>query len=298
MRILITGGFGYLGTRFIEKFGNEHELITFVKNKQTDNQIVKNVKIEEGRLEDNKTSEIIKKYKPDVVIHLASLTGLKKCEENPHEAFTFNVFGSYNIIKTCLETKSKLVFTSSREVYGNTVKEFSSENDSLAPKNVYGITKMLVEGLIQNYNSLGLNYTILRITNVIGPGLHGKGLNLMIKDAVQNKRVQINGGEQIVNVIFIDDVIDVLMQVCENESSLNQIFNVGSKDNLTISNFANKISQFFDEKIRLNYMKRSNVENSVFKPDITKLQQILKFSNTTIENGLEKTIAWYKKNLN
>ena len=48
MRILITGGFGYLGTRFIEKFGNEHELITFVKNKQTDNQIVKNVKIEEG----------------------------------------------------------------------------------------------------------------------------------------------------------------------------------------------------------------------------------------------------------
>jgi len=291
-------GFGYLGTRFIEKFGNEHELITFVKNKQTDNQIVKNVKIEEGRLEDNKTSKIIKKYKPDVVIHLASLTGLKKCEENPYEAFTFNVFGSYNIIKTCLETKSKLVFTSSREVYGNTVKEFSSENDSLAPKNVYGITKMLAEGLIQNYNSLGLNYTILRITNVIGPGLHGKGLNFMIKDAVQNKRVQINGGEQIVNVIFIDDVIDVLMQVCENESSLNQIFNVGSKDNITISNFANKISQFFDEKIRLNYVKRSNVESSAFKPDITKLQQILKFSNTTIENGLEKTIAWYKKNLN
>ena len=157
---------------------------------------------------------------------------------------------------------------------------------------------MLAERLIQNYNNLGLNYTILRITNVIGPGLRGKGLNLMIKDAVQNKRIQINGGEQIVNVIFIDDVIDVLMQVCENEPSLNQIFNVGSKDNITISNFANKISQLFDKEIQLKYMKRINIENSTFKPDIAKLQQILKFSNTTVENGLKKTIAWYKKNSN
>ena len=223
MKVLLTGGLGFIGRRFIENFQNFHDLVIFT----TENSIKKfnpteisKVTVETGSIEDNSFQKIMLKHKPEVVIHLAAKSGLKNCEENPDSAFNCNVFGTYNVIKTCAEINSKLIFISSREVYGETINESTKEDDPLLPNNIYGITKMLAERLIintsQKYN---VNYIILRLTNLFGPGVYERGVNRIIKMAVKDKKIQIYGGEQAINIVYVDDVVELInliLLVCFN----------------------------------------------------------------------------------
>ena len=131
-----------------------------LSSEKTTRLIDTSIKIEYGTISDKKIVKIIQNSNPDVVIHLAAFSGLKKCEENPEMAFDTNVVGTSNVIEGCLKANAKLVFISTREVYGSTNTE-SYENDTLNPINVYGKTKMQAEKLIQNASEKhGLNYKI------------------------------------------------------------------------------------------------------------------------------------------
>ena len=187
MKIFLVGGLGFIGGRFLKKFSNTHELIVFTKTKNiASNKNRLPVLIEKGLIEDKQIITKIKKHKPDVVVHLAALTGLVKCEKYNYSTFQINVLGTFNVVKACLESGAKLIFISSREVYGETMNNESKEDDPLKPKNVYGVTKMLGEFLVknagQNYN---LDYTILRLTNVYGPEGNERGVNSIIKNAIK-----------------------------------------------------------------------------------------------------------------
>ena len=164
MKILLTGGFGYLGQSFIKKYMYCHEIIVFNKNSIIKPKSHSKVITEIGTVESNDVENIIKKHKPEVVIHLAALSGLKKCEDNPSEAFMMNVFGTLNVVKACISEKCKLIFLSSREVYGETIKNESSEDDPLNPVNIYGLTKSLSENIIQFFSR---NHNLNYIFNII-----------------------------------------------------------------------------------------------------------------------------------
>ena len=298
MKVLLVGGFGFLGKNMIKKFSNDHELIVYTKEKTTESTKINDLQvasIEKGLIEDKKIHDVIKKYKPDVVIHLAALSGLRKCEENVFEAFQVNVFGTFNIIKACLETHSKIIFISSREVYGETLSNESTEDDPLMPNNIYGITKMIGETLVKHAgHKHNLDYTILRLSNVYGPGGQG-GVNRIIKTAVEEKRIQINDGNQFMNFVYVEDVVDLIMLVLNDKHSSKQIFNVGSDDTLTINEFATKVAELVHDKIKLEYFPRIEFETICFKPSLIKLEKILKFrAKTNLKVGIEKTIKWYE----
>ena len=95
MRILLTGGFGFIGRRFIEKFPNLDNLIILTpKSLENRNEkIFQQIKIEAGHIEKSSILSIFRKYNPDIVIHLAALSGLSECEKNPLDAFKVNNFG-------------------------------------------------------------------------------------------------------------------------------------------------------------------------------------------------------------
>ena len=299
MRVLLTGGLGFIGKRFIDNFQNSHDLIVFT----TENSIknfnpteISNVIIEKGSVEDDSFQKIMLKHKPEVVIHLAAKSGLKNCEENPDSAFTCNVFGTYNVIKTCAEMNSKLIFISSREVYGETINESTKEDDPLFPNNIYGITKMLAETLIinigQKYN---VDYIILRLTNLFGPGAYERGVNRIIKMAVKDKKIQIYGGEQAVNIVYVDDIVELINSILCKKCSWNKIFNVGSNNTLKIKKFVDKVKELVGNDIDIEYLSARNIENSVFNPNLEKIQQEMKFTTkTSLIDGIQKTIKWIK----
>jgi len=296
MKILLTGGLGYIGTTLINKL-TKHQLIICSKNKKNNLQNFNHVTFEFVNIKSDDFLEIVKKHKPDLLIHLASITGLKNCENNPSEACETNVYGTCNVVKACELNKIKLIFFSSREVYGKTLDVESKEKDPLLPTNVYGITKMLGESIVKNSGkNNNLKYIILRLTNVYGPRGNEKGPNKIIKNAVKNKKIEIYGGKQTINFIYIDDVVDLISVLIDKNHISQEIFNVGSKNNLSINDFSKLVEQSLDFDITIKHMPKQNVENSVFKPDVNKIEEVLEFiTKTEINEGLKKTINWYFK---
>ena len=296
MKIILTGGLGYIGTTLINKL-TEHQLIVCSKIKKNNLPNFNHVTFEFVDIKSYEFLEIVKKHKPDLLIHLASITGLKNCEDDPSKTFETNVHGTFNVVKACELNKIKLIFFSSREVYGKTLDTESKEKDPLLPTNVYGITKMLGELVVKNSGkNNNLNYIILRLTNVYGPRGNEKGLNKIIKNAVKNKEIEIYGGKQTINFIYIDDVVDLISILIDKNHISQEIFNVGSKNNLSINEFSKLVEQSLDFDITIKHMPKQNVENSVFKPNVKKLEELLHFTaKTEINDGLKKTINWYFK---
>ena len=296
MKILLTGGLGYIGTTLINKL-TEHQLIVCSKIKKNDLQNFNHVTFEFVDIKSDDFLEIVKKHKPDLLIHLASITGLKNCEDDLSKTFETNVHGTFNVVKACELNKIKLIFFSSREVYGKTLDVESKENDLLLPTNVYGITKMLGELVVKNSGkNNNLDYIILRLTNVYGPRGNEKGLNKIIKNAVKNKKIEIYGGKQTINFIYIDDVVDLISILIDKNHISQEIFNVGSKNNLSVNEFSKLVEQSLDFDITIKHMPKQNVENLTFRPNVKKLEELLHFTaKTEINDGLKKTINWYFK---
>lgn len=299
MKIFLVGGFGFIGRKLIHNLSTSHNLIIFTKERtiNLNEQDLPSIIIEEGNIEDIKIYESIKNHNPDVVIHLAAISGIKKCQEDPFKAFSTNVFGTYNIAKACLETKSKLIFCSSREVYGETLNDESKEDDPLLPNNVYGITKLLGETIVKDMSQKGnFEYTILRISNVYGPDTGNRGVNKMIKNAMDKKKIIINGGKQLMNLVYVDDVANFFTLILKNSKSSQQTFNVGSSDNVTIQFFAERIKSIINE-LTFEYLEQPKIETSFFKLSMEKSKSVLGFyPKTKMIDGIKKTIEFYSKN--
>jgi len=303
MKILMTGGLGNIGKHLIDRLSVKNDLVTLSSNssikKLPNNSFrIPSLVIQECNVEQSKIKKIIKKYKPDIVIHLAALSGLQRCEKNPDKAFQINVLGTFNVCKSCAESKSHLIFLSSREIYGETKNSKTSEKTSSNPNNVYGLTKSVAENIIQTMAKIyDFNYTILRITNVYGSNMGRSGINNIFWSAIHKKQIKINGGKQLVNLIHIDDLIDAIILVINNNKSNNKIYNVGSNDTLQINELVNLVVSTLPNNVKINYSSRIECENLVFRPDLTKIQADLNyFPKTDLKNGIKKTLHWYKNN--
>ena len=298
MRILLIGGTSFISKRFIRKFFEKHELIIYARKKSLNefknSTNYKNILFEEGSIEEERIEEIILKYKPQIAIHFAAMTGLKRCQDDPDGAFRTNIYGTFNVANVCAKTNTRIIFLSSREVYGES-KNASKEDDTLFPNNVYGITKLLGEQIIQQFHhSNNLVFSILRLTNVYGPEGDNYGAQRIINDAIHKNKITILGGNQRLNFVYVDDVVNLLEDICHNEKSINQIFNVGSYNTLTILEFAKKVKKMMTKKIEFEYLPMRKTETSNFEPDLIKIEEILNFKpKTNLEDGLKNTIKWY-----
>lgn len=302
MKILLVGGFGFIGSRFITRFSNSHEIIVYAApdtvSRARETVDFANITTEEGNIEDGRIIDVIVKYKPDIVIHLAALTGLKKCHDNPETAFRTNVYGTFNVVSGCVKSGSKIIFISSRETYGETTSKATKEDDPLVPNNTYGLTKMLGESLVKLAGvKQNLDYTILRLTNVYGPGGDQYGAQVIVRDAIESGEIRILGGEQKLNYIYVDDVVDLLNIVLDNKQASREVFNVGSKDTISIKDFVMLVSKKISNEIKLKYLPMRETETCNFEPDLTKIKKNLGFeAKISLEEGIRKTIEWYRDN--
>ena len=117
-KIIVTGGSGDLGQSLISKLVSNGFDCVSISRKSNRNKLVKNIKCDITNF--RKLNLIINKFKPDIIIHLAGLTGNIACETNPKKAFLTNVFGTLNILKSSIKLKPKIIFISTGEIYGKT----------------------------------------------------------------------------------------------------------------------------------------------------------------------------------
>ena len=294
LKILITGASGFIGSEFISKFSNDFRIISYSrKTRKNNKKIKKNIINEKGTIEDNKIIKIIKKHSPDIVLHLANFGSMKQCEENAESAFKTNVYGIFNVIMGCINTNSKLIFVSSREVYGKTKGKNSSETDPILPNNVLGITKALAENLIIYANRKhALEYTILRPSNIYGINGEKFVIKTMLNSAMQKKKIFVDGGTQKLNLVHVNDVLDIIKLVIQKPKlSSGQIFNVGSNNNISVKRLALNIAKLVDKNVDIKFKKSRKNETQFYKPNIEKIEKIFEYTNwVNLNDGIKEML--------
>ena len=123
LKVLLVGGLGFIGKHVIKKLIGSFEFVVLSdpEGLRRNSSFAKALKLRvliDDITDGTKVKQVFDAEKPEVVVHLAALTGLIRCNENPSLAFSTNVLGTYNVVVGCIEQRSKLVFISSREVYG------------------------------------------------------------------------------------------------------------------------------------------------------------------------------------
>ena len=303
MKILITGGAGFIPSYLAEKLAEKPEnQIVIVDNLLTGKMEKipvskhKNIKFIKCDVNDfNDISGVFFSYSFDYVFHYAAMVGVTRTQENPVSVLE-DIFGIKNVLNLSKNTGVKRVyFSSSSEVYGEPV-EFP-QNEHTTPLNSrlpYAIVKNVGESYLKSYKQeFDLDYTIFRFFNTFGPKQSKDFVVSKFISAALNKRdITIYGdGSQTRTFCFIDDNIAATTNAFYENKFINDVVNIGGDIEISILDLAKLIIKLTDSSsniVHLPALKDGDMTRR--KPDITKMKQLLNKETITLEEGLKKVL--------
>ena len=253
MKILITGGGGYIGSYIINNLPKKYDIICLDHGKkysQFDESVKNNVTLIKGDVTDSKLLEKIMSKGIDTIIHCAGTVGNSVCMEDPMSAISSHIHGTQLLIEKSIKFKVKrFIYMSTLAVYSTFTKRKIpfTENTELKPDDFYGTLKMIAEKHIQKNQP---NYVILRLANVYGKARKAQnktklGVVENFIDAILEKtNITIYGtGKQKMELVHIKDVYNCVLTILQNSNIKGEIFNVGSGKLVSIEELATAISK-------------------------------------------------------
>ena len=273
MKILVTGGTGFIGAHLVDKLIELGHDVIVISNKEPKR---KNKKTKYAKGDITKKGDVEKAMIGcSVVFHLASLIDARSSDQK--EMQRVNILGSKNVFSPATKNKCKIIFTSSAAVYGDSK---TKEDSRCKPISDYGKSKMEAEKL------LGKDAFIVRLFNVYGPG--GKGaVNIFCENIMENKPVNIYGnGLQTRDFVYVSDVVDALILGMKS----NGIYNVGSGTEITVKELIEKIEKISRKKAKINYLPANKQEIRKSKADISKIKNLGWKPKVSLEEGIRNII--------
>jgi len=235
-RILVTGGFGFIGFHLVSRLAKEgcKEIIIFDKHITQDKfRGIEHLRIVEGDvIAVEKIREIMDGV--DYVFHLAVLP-LGVCIENPQVCLETNINGTFNVIEVAKDANvKKIVFSSASSVYGDT-EQTMDESHPLNARTMYGASKITGEYFLRAfYDMYKLDYVILRYMNVYGSGQEGGLIMNVLKHIKQGLPPIIFGdGSQSFDFVYIDDVVNANILAMETDIT-DEVFNIGGEEEVSV----------------------------------------------------------------
>jgi UDP-glucose 4-epimerase len=301
MKILVTGGGGFIGSQLVETLiaaGHTPIILDNFSNGREEN-LPEGVKYYRRDLLSDKVEKIFKKENPDVVMHLAAQVSVAKSLENPAEDAAVNVLGTVKLLGYCTKYGvKKFIFSSSSAVYGTT-DEVLTEETAASPISFYGTSKLVSESYIKLFGtSYGLPYTILRYANVYGPRQRSDGeggvISIFIEQLINGETPVIYGdGTQTRDFVYVEDVARANLLAIEHAD--NEIINIGTNTQTSINLLYSLLSSQLDTIRTPIYLgtrdgdiKHSHLANM-------KALDILKWEpQYDLVAGLEKTVEYFR----
>lgn len=315
MKVLITGGLGFIGshlTQHLLEQGNEVCIIDQIENQALSDTFASYQRYSaiRGRVEEEDVMrELVASC--DVVIHLAATLGVRTCVENPAEIIEGNLFPTLTTLKFAKKFNKKVVFASTSEVYGKSEAiPFVESGDRLLGATSthrwsYSTVKALEEHLFLAASKEGLPVTIVRYFNAYGArakaGMYGGVVPKFIVAALQNKPLTVYGdGKQSRCFTYVVDSVKATTKAIEAHCN-GQVINIGSNMELTIEQLAHKIIKLTNSRSPIHYLSHDQAFGDGFeemrmrKPSTVKMEQYLGMkAETSIDEGLYETISWYR----
>ena len=315
--ILVTGGLGILGSALVKKLNQKKSYNIFILDRSKNIKKIKvlelgnlkKVKIIKGNFNDYKTVfRVIKNKDINTIFHLGAITQVIDAYKSPMETFNSNIIGTINILESIRNLKKKinLIFSSSDKAYGSLVGNSYLENHQLKGNFPYDVSKSASDLIVQSYvKTYNLKAGIIRSGNIYGPGdLNMDRLvpHVIISSILKKRSILRSNGKLIRDYIYVEDVANayfMLMKKMVNSKERLRIYNVGSKENLTVKNFVKLMTIMINKKEIYPIIKNnSKIEIYRQKLNYKKIKRDLKWvPKSNFKESLNKTIEWYKKNI-
>jgi len=235
MRVLVTGGAGFIGSNVVDALVKNGEEVVIIDNLSTgfERNLNSDTKLYRLDIRDKAISNIFEREKPQIVIHLAAQTSVMRSIAEPEFDAEVNISGSLNVLSNCVKFGiRKIVYASSSAAYGTPEYLPVDEKHPLNPLAPYGVSKHTVEHyLFQHHILYGLSYIALRYANVYGPRQNPRGeggvVAIFAGKLLRGEQPVIFGvGDKSRDYIYVDDVVHANLQAMK--SNKTGIFNIGT----------------------------------------------------------------------
>jgi len=283
MKILVTGGAGFIGSHLVDRLMAEDIQVVVLDNMfrgQSKNiaphTTKKNFRFIHGDIRDYETCvEAVKGC--DFVYHLAAQSNVMGAVMNLDYSFETNVVGTFNILKASKNASvQRVVFSSSRESYGEAVQIPVSEDHPLNSKNSYGASKVAGEKYCQVFSAMyDLEVVIFRFANVYGPRDFDRVIPIFLNNVEKGEDINIFGGDQFIDFVSVGIIIDALM-AARNNPDINGPVNVGSGKGTTLFELANKIKELTSKNFEINVLAARSEEVVRFVASVDRFKELFK----------------------
>lgn len=242
----------------------------------------------------------------DYVFHLAAIPSVSLSTREPLLVNEVNTSGTLNILEASRQsTVKRVVLASSCAVYGDDPVSPKKEESKTRPLSLYALTKLISEGYCQIFaRTYKLKTTILRYFNVYGPkqdpaSEYAAVIPKFIDSALKQKPVSIYGdGKQSRDFVYVGDVVRANQLAMESQKADRDVFNIGSGKSITVNQLVDELNEILGSDITPVHEteREGDIKHSL--ADISKASEVLGYvPEVEFEDGLKKTIDWYRKNL-
>jgi len=298
MRVLITGGAGFIGSHLADALIAREDQVVALDNFSTGStanikHITKNLEIIDGDIRNidliNETTKDV-----DLVLHMAAALGVNTILESPLESISTNIAGSEVVLNAAANYKKRILIASTSEIYGKNPKQPLNETDDRvvgSPQKIrwsYSDAKAIEEAMAFSLNQdKGLKVTTARLFNTVGPrqsAQYGMVVPRFIKAALNNEPINIYGdGTQSRVFCHVQDAIEALLALVATDKTINEVYNVGGTGEITIKQLAETIIKQTNSKSTIEYIPYEKAYAPGFEdmqrrvPDISKIKEAIKW---------------------
>lgn len=315
-QVLITGGLGFLGSnlaRRLVELGAQVSIVDSLIPEYGGNRF--NVAGLEGRLaidisdvrDASRMRDLV--AGKDYLFNLAGQTSHMDSMENPFTDLEINCRAQLSILETCRACNPgiRIVFASTRQMYGRPDYLPVDEKHPLRPTDVNGINKMAGEWYHILYNNVyGIRACALRLTNTYGPRMRVKDarqtfLGIWIRLLVENRPIEVWGGEQLRDFTYVDDAVEALLLAASRDEAAGQIYNIGGSKPVTLADLARLLVGLNgggDYTVREFPKDRKAIDIGDYYADDARIRSELGWKpSVDLEDGLSRSLAFYRANL-
>jgi len=296
MRVLVTGGAGFIGSHLTDALIARGDQVVALDNFSTGStanikHITKNFEIIDGDIRNKDLiNESIKDV--DLVFHMAAALGVNTILESPLESISTNIVGSEVVLKAAANHKKRILIASTSEIYGKNPKQPLNETDDRvvgSPQKIrwsYSDAKAIEEAMAFSLNlEKGLKVTTARLFNTVGPrqsAHYGMVVPRFVRSALKNEPISIYGdGTQSRVFCHVDDAIEALLTLVATDKTVNEVYNVGGTGEITIKELADQVIKETKSQSSIEFIPYEKAYAPGFEdmqrrvPDISKIKQEL-----------------------
>ncbi len=310
MRVAVTGGAGYIGSTLIKNLLERGDEVVSVDNLSLGDygylESLETTGLAEYLVGDIRDGPFLEKvFKgSDAIAHLAALPGLVLCNERPDEAVSVNVYGTHQVLETARKLDiGRVVFCSSASVYGAPLEMPVKEGHRLRPLNLYGVTKLAGEKLMEGYHdNYGMETVNLRFGNIFGVGLYTKWDTVIpkfVRQALEGEPLTIYGdGGSSRDFVHVEDIARAMTLALETPGVGGEALNVGG-ETMSIGRLAQVVIEEVERarnvKAVATHAPPRPGETREFSYDTSKIRRMLGFEpEWDVRRGVRQLIEYGK----